>query len=58
MIVKNRVSEYVRHLNRAVELSRDLVREYERRQKQRCGNGRKARSDIEAKSLRYAEQDK
>ncbi len=51
MIVKNRVSEYVRHLDRAVELSRDLVREYERRQKQRCGNGRKARSGTDSQAL-------
>ncbi len=51
MSVRNRVSEYDKHLNRAVELSRDLVRGYEHRQKQRCGNGRKARSEIEAKPL-------
>ncbi len=51
MSVKNRVGEYDKHLNRAVELSRGLVREYECRQRKKSGNGRKVRSDIEAKSL-------
>ncbi|MCP5005817.1 MAG: hypothetical protein GY941_18060 [Planctomycetes bacterium] len=51
MSVKNKVSEYDKHLDRAVELSRDLVREYEHRQKKKSGNGRKARSEISGKPL-------
>ncbi len=51
MSVKNRVSEYDKHLNRAVELSRELACEHECRERKRCANGRKTRSEIEAKSL-------
>ncbi|MCP4989049.1 MAG: hypothetical protein GY928_24225 [Colwellia sp.] len=45
------MSEYDKHLDRAVDLSRELVRDYECRQKQKSGNGRKARSEIDAKPL-------
>ncbi|MCP5007664.1 MAG: hypothetical protein GY941_27575 [Planctomycetes bacterium] len=51
MSVKNRVSEYDKHLDRAVELSRELACEHECRQKKKSDNGRKTRSEIEAKPL-------
>ncbi len=51
MSVKSRVSEYDKHLNRAVELSRELACEHECRQKKNSAKGRKTRSEIAAKSL-------